>query len=164
MPSRIRVNPVGLFFLIFAALLGTGATGGGSGSGTPPATPTGLKATAHNGSVDLTWNSSSGATSYHVKRSLTSGGPYSVIASPKATDYSDTQATNGTTYFYVVSAVNSSGESANSSQVSATPVGPPAAPVGLAASPGNAQVVLSWEASAGATSYGVKRSTTSGGP
>ena len=40
----------------------------------------------------------------------------------------------------------------------------PAAPTGLAATAGNAQVGLSWNASSGATSYNVKRATVSGGP
>lgn len=39
----------------------------------------------------------------------------------------------------------------------------PAAPTGLTAAAGNAQVALSWTASSGATSYTVKRATTSGG-
>jgi len=134
---------------------------------TPPATPTGLQATPGNAEVSLTWTASTGATSYHVKRSTTSGGPYTQIAAPASANYTDTGLTNGTTYYYVVSAVNSAGESASSSQVSATPVAPPAppaTPTGLQATAGNAQVVLSWNASAGATSYDVLRSTTSGGP
>lgn len=106
----------------------------------------------------------SGATSFHVKRSTTSGGPYTTISSPTTTSYTDTTVTNGTPYYYVVSAVNSAGESANSSEVTATPVAPPAAPTGLQAAAGNAQVVLSWTASAGAASYHVKRGATSGGP
>jgi fibronectin type 3 domain-containing protein len=130
----------------------------------PPAAPTGLAAAAGNVQVSLTWNASRGATSYHVKRSTTSGGPYTIMASPTTTSYTDTGLTNGTTYYYVVSAVNSGGQSANSAQVSATPNGPPAAPTGLAATARNAQVGLSWNASSGATSYNVKRSTTSGGP
>jgi hypothetical protein len=69
----------------------------------------------------LSWSASSGATSYNVKRSATSGGPYTTIASPTIASYTDTGVTNGTTYYYVVSAVNTSGESANSSQVNATP-------------------------------------------
>ena len=133
----------------------------------PPATPTGLQATAGNAQVSLTWTVSSGATSYHVKRSATSGGPYTQISAPTAPNFTDPSLTNGTTYYYVVSALNSAGESANSSQASATPAAlamPPTAPAGLQATAGNAQVSLAWTASSGATSYHVKRSTTSGGP
>src|SRR5579864_2513574 len=90
-------------------------------SSLPPAAPTNLMANAGNGQVGLSWSASSGATSYNVKRSTTSGGPYTTIASPTTTSYTDTGVTNGTTYYYVVSAVNTAGESANSSQVSATP-------------------------------------------
>jgi len=88
---------------------------------TPPATPTGLVATAGDTQVSLTWTASSGATSYNVKRSTTSGGPYTTIASPTTNSYTNTGLTNGTPYHYVVSAVNGAGESANSSQASATP-------------------------------------------
>jgi hypothetical protein len=52
---------------------------------------------------------------------MTSGGPYTQIAAPTSPSYTDTGLVNGTTYYYVVSAVNSVGESANSVQVSATP-------------------------------------------
>jgi len=138
-----------------------------SGAPAPPAAPTGLTATPGNAQVSLAWTASSGATSYNVKRSPTNGGPYSTIAPGIATtSYTDMGLTNGTTYYYVVSASNGI-EGPNSSQVSATPSAgpnPPAAPTGLSAAPGNAQVSLSWNASAGATSYNVKRSTTNGGP
>ncbi|HEY1906377.1 MAG TPA: fibronectin type III domain-containing protein, partial [Myxococcaceae bacterium] len=94
-----------------------------------------------------------------------SGGPYTTVGSTGGTTFTNTGLTNGTTYFYVVSAVNASGESGNSTQVSATPQGAtPQPPTGLGATPGNAQVSLSWTASSGATSYNVKRSTVSGGP
>jgi fibronectin type 3 domain-containing protein len=133
----------------------------------PPGAPAGLQATAGNTQVSLTWTASTGATSYHVKRSTTNGGPYTQIAAPTTNGYTDSGLTNGTTYYYVVSALNAAGESANSSQANATPVAPatpPAIPTGLQATAGNAQVSLTWTASAGATSYHVKRSTTSGGP
>jgi fibronectin type 3 domain-containing protein len=133
----------------------------------PPGVPAGLQATAGNMQVSLTWTASTGATSYHVKRSTTSGGPYAQVSAPTAANFTDTGLTNGTTYYYVVSALNAAGESANSSQASATPIAPvtpPATPTGLQATAGNAQVSLSWTGSAGATSYHVKRTTTSGGP
>src|SRR5258708_1879389 len=97
--------------------------------------------------------------SYSVKRATVSGGPYATIVSGLATQtYTDSGLTNGTTYFYVVTASNLGGESGVSNQASATPLPPPpVAPSGLAASPGNAQVALTWNASAAATSYSVKR-------
>lgn len=133
--------------------------------GTAASPPTGLTATPGNAQVSLSWTASSGATSYNVKRSTTNGGPYSTVASPTGTSYTNTGLTNGTTYYYIVTAVNSAGESGNSSQVSATPTnGAPAVPSGVSASPGNTQITLTWSASAGATSYNVKRATVNGGP
>jgi fibronectin type 3 domain-containing protein len=142
-----------------------GGNGGGGGSN-PPSAPTGLTASAANAQVNLTWNASSGATAYYLKRSTTSGGPYTQIATPTAASYADNSVTNGTKYYYVVSAYNSYGQSANSAEVNATPMAPPApgAPAGLEALAGNAQVSLTWTASNSATSYHVKRSTTNGGP
>jgi cellulose 1,4-beta-cellobiosidase len=92
-----------------------------SASTTPP-TPTGLTATAGDASVSLSWSAASGATGYKVKRSTTSGGPYTIIASNvTSTSYNNTGLSNGTRYYYVVSAFSSNGESSNSSQVYATP-------------------------------------------
>jgi len=130
-----------------------------------PAAPSGLTATAGNTQVMLSWTASSGATSYNVKRSTTNGSGYQTVSSPATNSFTNTGLTNGTIYYYVVTAVNSSGESSASSQASATPAAapqPPATPTGLTATGGNAQVSLTWTASTGATSYHVKRSTTSG--
>jgi beta-glucanase (GH16 family) len=85
----------------------------------PPAMPTGFTASPGNGTVYLNWNASSGATAYNVKRSTVSGGPYTTIASPTANNYTDTSAPNCSTYYYVVSATNSFGESTNSSEQAA---------------------------------------------
>jgi hypothetical protein len=169
-----------LALAVFAGCAGTvggGSPNPGGGSNpsgaTAPATPNGLTATAGNAQVSLTWSTSTGATSYHLKRATTTGGPYTQISAPTSATFTDTVLTNGTMYFYVVSAVNSAGESANSSQASAKPAAPaqspapaqpPAAPAGLMATPANAQVSLSWSASTGASSYHVKRATTTGGP
>jgi fibronectin type 3 domain-containing protein len=80
-----------------------------------------LTATPGSNQVTLSWSASTGATSYNVKRATVSGEPYTTIASPTTASYTDTTPANGTTYYYVVSAVNGGGESANSTQVSATP-------------------------------------------
>ncbi|WP_281888438.1 hypothetical protein [Paenibacillus sp. YYML68] len=74
---------------------------------------------------NLSWTSSSSATSYHIKRSTTAGGPYmSIATNVTGTTYSDTAVTHGTTYYYVVTAVNSYGESVHSNEASAKPTAP----------------------------------------
>jgi fibronectin type 3 domain-containing protein len=87
----------------------------------PPAAPASLAASTASGSrVDLTWSVASGAGSYIVKRSTTSGGPYDVLATNiVATAYSDISAALDTTYHYVVVAVNSGGESPASAEATA---------------------------------------------
>lgn len=133
-----------------------------------PSAPTGLTASPGDHQVSLTWATTSGATSYNVYRSTTSGGPYSKVtpSGVPMPSFTNTGLTDGTTYYYVVTAVNSGGESGDSSQVSATPtaVTAPAAPTGLTATAGNAQVALNWSISTGASSYKLYRSTVSGGP
>ncbi len=86
----------------------------------PPPVPV-ATASAGDMQVILSWPSTTGATSYNVKRSTVSGGPYTPIASPTAASYIDATAVNDTTYYYVVSSVNNIGESANSAQVSVVP-------------------------------------------
>jgi cellulose 1,4-beta-cellobiosidase len=69
----------------------------------------------------LTWNASANATSYNVKRSTSSGGPYTTIATGvTSTTYTNAGLRNNTTYYYVVSAVNGGGESQDSGQASIT--------------------------------------------
>ncbi len=135
---------------------------------TPPAAPTQLTATPGNATVALNWSVSAGADSYNVKRSTGNpAGPYEVIATGVVSPtYTDNSVVNGTTYYYVVSAVNSAGESGNSAYVGATPQGVPQPPTNLQAVTGTkrGQIKLTWTASAGATSYNVKRSDTPGGP
>ena len=82
--------------------------------------PTGLNATPNNNQVELNWVASTGATGYKVKRALVSGGPYAVIGTPSSATYTDTTGTNGTTYYYVVSATSGTDESADSAEASAT--------------------------------------------
>lgn len=100
-------------------------TGSANQTTPPPDAPGGLVATPGNSSVTLSWNSSVGATSYNVKRSLTSGGPYSVVGSPYSNSFTDSPLTNGVTYHYVVSALNSYGESTDSGEASALPAATP---------------------------------------
>ena len=138
----------------------------------PPAPPTGLAATPQNGQVSLDWadNTEPDLSGYNVHRSTTLGGPYAKVNGPlvSASDYVDTGLTNGTTYYYVVTAVDTgSNESGNSSEASAAPAAtPPAAPTGLIASAGQDQISLDWNDNTepDLAAYNVYRGTTTGGP
>ena len=89
-----------------------------------PLAGTGLAPQAH--SVDIAWDPSTSATlqGYNVYRGTVSGGPYSKISSTLATStllFTDTTPVSGKQYFYVVTAVDTSGtESAASTQVAVT--------------------------------------------
>jgi aryl-phospho-beta-D-glucosidase BglC (GH1 family) len=98
-----------------------GETVVGAQPGIPRGLANGIQAAAGNQEIALNWVASPTAASYNVKRALASGGPYTTIASPAALGFLDTGLSNGVNYFYVVSAVNSNGESANSAQAVATP-------------------------------------------
>jgi hypothetical protein len=133
---------------------------------TPPNAPTGLGATPGPNSVALSWTAATGSpTSYNIKRSTSSGSGYATVGTTSAPTVTFTDSVlGGSTYYYVVTAVNSGGESGNSSEAPASPtLAAPNAPTGLAATAGNAQVSLSWTASSFATSYDVKRATAPAG-
>jgi hypothetical protein len=130
---------------------------------TPPPAPASLAATVTNWNVALAWTASSTATSYNVKRAVTYGGPYTVLANVTTTNYTDNALANGVNYYYVVTALNVGGESTNSPQ--AVVPAQVFAPSGLSATAmSGTQVALVWNAFANADSYNVKRSLVSGGP
>ena len=119
--------------------------------------------TAGDSQNTLNWTAVSNATSYIIKRSLSPGGPYTLVATGvTGTSYTDTGLTNGVTYYYTVIAQSSLAQSAGSTQTSGIPVTP--APAGLVVTGWNTETYLSWTPVSGASSYNIKRSTTSGGP
>lgn len=142
----------------------------------PIASPKGLNALPGNEAVGLNWSETPGALSYHVYRSTTNGGPYTLVTPTSeqpnpvpipATTFVDTSVVNGTAYYYVVTANSDIGESGYSNQAQATPsesAAVPQAPAGLKAVARNAQLELSWDAVANAISYELKRSSDAAGP
>ena len=99
-------------------------------SSTAPATPTSLTATAGDGQAALSWTASVGASKYDVYRK--SGSDYPYLGQTTATSYTDTGLTNGTTYYYKVSALDSNdNESAATDAVPATPASGAVAQSGL---------------------------------
>ncbi len=111
--------------------------------GPPPGIPTNLTASATNLLININWFASSNAASYNVKRSTTNGGPYVFIANVTATNYADATVSPGMIYFYVVSATNSAGESADSIQASAVPL-PSSVSTNLMFGTTGNQLQLSW--------------------
>jgi uncharacterized repeat protein (TIGR03803 family) len=92
-------------------------------TGTAPDAPTGLTA-APSGEprlprVSLTWTASSGATSYTIKRGTAPGAETTIAAGVKFSHWTDAVNVTGARLYYVVSAVNGAGASANSNEVSA---------------------------------------------
>jgi fibronectin type 3 domain-containing protein len=135
----------------------------GCATPTAPSAPTNLVATAGNNQDSLTWNASTGATSYTVQRGTISGSYDTTFSGISNPSYIDTTAKNTITYYYVVEAVNSVGTSGPSNEATATPTcSAPGTPTGLSATAGNAQVVLTWAATAGASSYSLKRAPSGG--
>lgn len=148
---------------------------GGGGSPTVPGAPT-LSASAGDAVVHLTWTApsdgGSSITNYNVYRGTSSGGETLFTTLGNVTSYDDTAVTNGTPYYYTVSAVNGVGEGAQSNEVSATPqssgITIPSAPQNLTAVPAKGRgVQLSWTAPASdggslITGYNIYRGTTSG--
>jgi hypothetical protein len=111
--------------------------------------PAGLTGLAGNNQASLTWNALLGATSYNLKRSTTSGGTYNTISTSgtvTGTNYVDSTAVNGTTYYYVVSAATSISEAvetANSPvEASVTPAAPP--PVLVFIKPSGSSITITW--------------------
>jgi len=121
--------------LSLSACSGGGSNGGGNGNGggpAAPAAPTGLSATSQDAAIGLDWDAVSGADTYRVYRSTSSG--VDASGSPLdsgigSADYVDDTAENGTKYYYVVTAVaTESGESAESdpsNEVEKTPFSDP---------------------------------------
>ncbi|WP_259087349.1 fibronectin type III domain-containing protein [Salinibacter ruber] len=152
------------YFYVVTAVSPSGRESDPSGeaSTVPFASPSGLSATPGDGTTQLSWEAADGAGTYRVYRSTSS--EVDVSGSPLDTgissvEYTDETAQNGTEYFYVVTAVSSSGgESDASGEAAAIPF---AAPSGLEGTSRDSEVALSWDAAGGADTYNVYRSTSS---
>ena len=131
---------------------------------TLPSVPTGLSAVVSLGKVQLSWNSSPGSNiKYNVKRSTNIAGPYTnitILGGIAQTSFADTSTSPYIVYYYVVSVVNSVGESLNSLPIGGYITSVPSVPSGLVAIPDNTEVGLSWNNSVGASYYNIKRSTS----
>ena len=119
-----------------------------------PGAPTGVTATAGNGSATVSWtapssNGGSAITSYTVTPFIgsTAQTPVTVSGSPPATSATVSGLTNGTSYTFTVSASNANGAGPASSPSNAvTPNTLPGAPTGVTAAAGDSSATVSWTA------------------
>ncbi|MEN9776115.1 MAG: hypothetical protein RL322_3185 [Pseudomonadota bacterium] len=137
------------------------ACGDNDSESAPPA-PASLSAVAASPEVLLNWPSSEGATSYNLYWANTSG-----VTPATGTRIEGVSAPHlhadllrGSTYHYVVTALNQFGESGPSPQASVTIA--PAAPETVSATPGDTQVTIDWRDVPGATSYRIYWSNAAG--
>jgi predicted phage tail protein len=144
---------------------------------TAPASPTGLIATAGSARVSLSWTAPAtdgGARiiSYDVYEGTTANVRLTApVTSSKGTSATVRNLTDGTRYYFKVTAVNQVGAGSASGVVSATPAAPitaPGSPTGLTAVPGRGRVTLSWsppasDGGAGISGYLIYKGTSPGG-
>lgn len=147
-------------------------------SPTLPAAPSNPNATTGPGvgEITVTWdlpppNGASAPTSYRVHGADSSGGPFTLIASPTTRSAVEPGLSPGQARHYKVSAVNAWGEGPMSTVVNATaPVAPPDPPnLTVDAGPGSEELRLSWTppmntGGAPIEEVGIYRSTTGAPP
>ena len=102
-----------------------------------PPVPFGVVVTPSAGQINLQWTYEENATSYRIYRSTTPGGEGATpLATVTSSSYTDTAVTSGTTYYYEITALTGTTESARSSEYSANTSGTgtaPPTPAGLVA-------------------------------
>jgi fibronectin type 3 domain-containing protein len=122
-----------------------------------PASPRNLRADPGPGCVLLRWTAVEGAVTYTVKRATSAAGPYLPIAGASGVSLSDPTISNGTSYYYVVSAANPAGESPDSAAAEVVPLAPPARPAPPRATAFSGRVALDWDPVPGAAVYVILR-------
>lgn len=121
----------------------------------PPLKPQGVSAIAGEGQVTISWSNSADVASYNIYWSETAGltTENGILISNIESPYNHTGRTFGTTYYYIVTSVNSLGEGPASEEVSATLI--PTAPTNVSALMGGDKIIISWSDVFGAESYNI---------
>lgn len=161
-----RAHFILTFFCFFIFACGGG---GSSDSPPPPDVPQNVVSSNANGQIILSWGKVNGATEYRIYWSTTAGvnKEMGTMIPNVSNPYAHTGLTNGTTYYYVVTAINQYAESAESIEVSATPsiATPPLPPSNVATHASNRTVNIAWTASQSeevVTSYSIYWSVSKG--
>jgi hypothetical protein len=108
-----------------------------------PVAPTISRALAGDRKVLILWQGVPMATGYNLKRSIVSGGTYTSVTNGLAgASFTDSGLSNGTTYYYILTATNQIGESSPSPEVGATPV--PSTGTNISASLSPSGITIAW--------------------
>ncbi len=139
---------------------------------TNPSAPQSLLAIGGVRQVSLSWmppliDGGSNITGYKLYRGPSATGQSLIATLGPALEFTDTGLSNGTTYHYSVTAINSRGESLHSLDASARTNAVPSVPFGLSVAPADSQASLAWSpptdnGGSSVTSYNVYRSITLG--
>jgi uncharacterized repeat protein (TIGR02543 family) len=117
-----------------------------------------------NGHISLTWDRVGTETGYGIYRSGSETGTYTSIGRTDVTSYTDTMVTNGSTYYYRISAVQNNMETEQSNTVvsALAEISSLPSPQGLSVT-GQTEnsISLSWQTVSGATSYKVYKGSSS---
>jgi hypothetical protein len=130
-----------------------------------------ITAEAGNGKVTLKWRSVAGAENYNIYMNRSPGASKKNFDARKATSstpYEWKSLSNGNTYYFVVTAENRDGESAESNEVSSTPqkskaiAKVPSKPPNVRAEPGDGMVTITWDSVSGKDGYNIYMNRSSG--
>ena len=130
----------------------------------PLSAPTAVTTAGQTSQVTISWSIVPGATAYNVYWSTTQGvNRANGTRIPGVTSpYLHGSLIDGTTYYYVVTAVNTAGGGAESDESAEAAALPLALPTGLAATGATGQITLDWAAVSGADAYNLYWSTSPG--
>jgi uncharacterized repeat protein (TIGR02543 family) len=110
--DKIRTLTAGTGIMLDSKVSGSEGGWDVPGSNAAPDTPSNLRVLYTTGSsIRITWDASPNATGYRLYRSTSSSGPFSQVYSGAMTEYTNTNLSKGTSYYFRVTAYNSVGES-----------------------------------------------------
>lgn len=140
----------------------------------PPSVPQNVNGNVISTNVTLTWeapgnNGGSSIVRYSIYRATITNGPYNWVVNTTELTYNDTGLVNGQTYFYVITAANSIGDSQYSSELRITVADVPSKPNNPSATYGDQEITLSWTipndiGGSVLQNYSIYRSISQGGP
>jgi fibronectin type 3 domain-containing protein len=125
---------------------------------TRPEAPAAANAIGGNGAVTLRWGGVPGATGYAIHRRGEADLAHTTMGGTLRPSYTDRTASNGTTYYYVVTAFTADGESGPSVELTGTPSDlAMTTPANVTTLPGDGDALILWDSSCTGCTYTLRR-------